>query len=146
MSISVNELERRAGVKPYSIRNILHGKSSKPSAEIVFAIAKEIGCSVEELLSSNFIEGKKQNNPSTLECDNLSVEEILRIYRHCTFDKELYASIEDIVNQYINTNSLIISFWKYIAGVSEIYQYCYENNTKLLDSRYANWWLKRNFK
>src|SRR5438445_761981 len=51
--ISAHALEKQAGLKPSAVQNILHGRSKKPSAEILFAVAKILGCPVDELIDNN---------------------------------------------------------------------------------------------
>jgi|JI7StandDraft_1071085.scaffolds.fasta_scaffold25541_1 transcriptional regulator with XRE-family HTH domain len=135
-NLTVPELERRAGIKPYSLRNIVQGKSTNPSVEIVFAIAKELGYTMEELLSSSI---SHKSNKSEAKNNESSV----RIFNHIKFDKNLLSEIHDfLLNHFQNLDEL--NFYQYISGLSDIYQYCFEQNNMLFDIRYANWWLKRN--
>ncbi|MCA9749951.1 MAG: helix-turn-helix transcriptional regulator, partial [Romboutsia sp.] len=48
--LTVAELERRAGTK-HAVVNIVHGRTINPSAQVTQAIAKQLGCSMEDLLS-----------------------------------------------------------------------------------------------
>ena len=50
-NISVHALEKKAKLKIHSIQNILTGRSKKPSAETLQAIASVLGTTVEKLLS-----------------------------------------------------------------------------------------------
>lgn len=135
-NLTVPELERRAGIKPYSLRNIVQGKSTNPSVEIVFAIARELGYTVEELLSSSV---SQKNNKSGTKNNEHSIS----IFNHIKLDKNLLSEIHDFLfNNFQNLNE--ISFYQYISGLSDIYQYCFEQNNKLFDIRFANWWLKKN--
>ena len=135
-NLTVPELERRAGIKPYSLRNIIQGKSTKPSVEIVFAIAKELGCTVEELLSSSI---SHKNNRNGYKSDEVSVS----VFKHIKFNKNLLLEIHEFLNHKI-LNLGTINFYQYICALSDIYQYCFEQNDKLFDARYATWWIKKN--
>lgn len=48
-NLSILMLEREAGLKNHAVRNILRGKSKRPSADILQAIADVLGCTVKEL-------------------------------------------------------------------------------------------------
>ena len=93
--VSAAELERRIKT-PYVVNNILNGKSKNPSAITTSAIARELNCSIEDLLQKpkahrsdsinkpldykllaetlNFL---KDHNDTA----NLSLEEVLDILR-----------------------------------------------------------------
>ena len=49
-NLTFYELQKKAGLKPHAVQNILRGKSQKPSAELLQAIARELGCTIEDLL------------------------------------------------------------------------------------------------
>ena len=61
LNLSIAGLERKAGLKINVARNIIAGYSKKPSAETLHAIAKALGCSVDNLLSRN---SQNNNNQS----------------------------------------------------------------------------------
>ena len=65
-NISVAELERRAGLR-HAVMNIMHGRSKNPSIRVAQAIAKELGCSMEDLLSEGQVAQvvKPMSVPST---------------------------------------------------------------------------------
>lgn len=46
----VSEIERSAGLKPGTLRNILLGRSKNPTISVVVALAKTLGCTIEELV------------------------------------------------------------------------------------------------
>ena len=60
--ISAAELERRIKT-PYVVTNILNGKSKNPSAVTTLAIARELECSVDELVSGETVQTDKVNLP-----------------------------------------------------------------------------------
>ena len=49
-NLSAHALERRAGLKPSAIQNILHGRSKRPGIDVIYAIAQELNCSVDDLM------------------------------------------------------------------------------------------------
>lgn len=60
--ISIRELERRSGLMPTSIINILSDRSKNPKASSLVAIAKVIGCSVDELVAEPVFSDEKEVN------------------------------------------------------------------------------------
>src|SRR3989442_5684733 len=63
-NMSVLELERMAGLKGHGVRNIVRGKSKKPSAQSLDAIGDMLGCTVKELLTLNDIFPEDENMPT----------------------------------------------------------------------------------
>lgn len=51
-NLSIAELERRIGLR-HAVVNILHGRSKNPSIHLAHAIAKELGFSVESMLTES---------------------------------------------------------------------------------------------
>ena len=48
--LSANALEKKANLKPSAVQNILQGKSKRPAALLLQAIAKELHCTTADLL------------------------------------------------------------------------------------------------
>lgn len=53
-NMSVTALERQAGVKPLLFRNLINGRSKNPSISTLIALARQIGCKIEDLLGEEF--------------------------------------------------------------------------------------------
>src|SRR5476651_370756 len=52
-NLTLSTLEREAGLTTHFVQSILRGKSKKPSAESLQAIADVLGCTVKDLLDKN---------------------------------------------------------------------------------------------
>ena len=52
-NLSIAKLERRAGLKIHSVRNILKERIKKPSAQTLQAIAQALECSIIDLMSDS---------------------------------------------------------------------------------------------
>ncbi len=50
LDISAHGLEKKAGLRPSAVQNILYGRSKNPSIFIVQAIAQALDCSVADLI------------------------------------------------------------------------------------------------
>lgn len=119
-NMTAAELERRTGI-PHAVVNILHGRSKNPSIKTARAIAKELGCSVEELLAED-----------------------LNIKKNSTWNQELYAKVCDVVLSQIQILQLqptpkIVGMW-----LEEVYAYSIESPELTVDQRFVNWLLERN--
>lgn len=123
-NMTAAELERRTGI-PHAVVNILHGRSKNPSIKTAQAIAKELGCSVEELLAEDF----------RLHQDNTKKQDI--------WNAQLYATVFQIVNDQIQKLKLqpspeIVGEW-----LTEVYKYSLSSPDLSVDQRFVQWLLER---
>jgi transcriptional regulator with XRE-family HTH domain len=123
--ISVHSLEKRAGLKPSAIQNILRGKSKRPAAELLFAIAKELDCSVEQLIQEekNFLtpqaEVAKQWHP------------------------DLFKDSLEKVQLNLSHMGLDLSKDEVLKIVDEVYLYSIKGSCTEADSRFVDWLINR---
>lgn len=124
-NVSISELERRAGLKPSTIRNIIHGRSKNPAMDTVSQIAKTFGCSVESLLGSEPTEEK--NNLKKIKVDNYKLFEDILIF----------------INKLFKQDNTTIEYEKFCNIVSEVYKYSIEHNGESLNHGFAEWLYNR---
>ena len=91
--VSPHALEKQAGLKRSAVQNILYGKSKKPSAEILGAITKILGCSINDLLD-------QQNVANAAEIHHLAPSEP----DTSELDTALYAKAVQTANKLFKTN------------------------------------------
>jgi len=74
--LSMKGLERKAGVKVNTVRNILRGQSKRPSGETLQALAKILGCTIFDLLRD------PQESPETRQTDRAEtgLQKMIRHY------------------------------------------------------------------
>jgi len=123
--ISAHRLEQEAGLKRSAVQNILHGRSRKPSAEILHAIAKILGCSITDLLgdpSSTISWGSKK---ATVVDETLN----FRLYDEAV--KRTY--------NVLKKEEQLPSKQKTLEFINEIYQYSIDNKIDAIDMRFASW-------
>ena len=126
-NMTAAELERRTGI-PHAVINILHGRSKNPSIRTAQAIAKELGCSVEELFS----EPKEKTF-----CNNKT---------NTSWNAELYhlaftAVCEHIKNQDVAPTPNLVS-----ECITEVYMYTLDSPQKTVDQRFVQWLIQKTFK
>lgn len=112
------ELEKKAGLKPSAVSNILYNRSKNPSIDTLKAIAKALNCNFGALIED-------------------SNEQNLGI------DPKLALSSLNILVEEIN-KSQIISYGEvgaddFFKWVLEVYRYSKKNDLQEADSRYAKW-------
>ena len=141
--LSVHALEKKAGLKRSAVQNILHGRSKKPSAEILFAIAKVFQCSIRELIDKNSPPIKYDASGA-----HLSTESQLSypVNSNNAINIELYVKAakmaEKIFKKYPYESYSEADVLKYIL---EIYQYAFNSHHDTIDPYFAEWLFKKYF-
>lgn len=129
--VSAHALEKQAGLRRSAVQNILYGKSKKPSAEILGAITKILGCSINELLG-------QQDNPQ------LKSHYLLESAADSSvLDTQLYAQAVQVANQIFQTNHIILSKQDALNYINEIYQYALNSPQQDIDMTFAEWLAKK---
>ncbi|HSX20036.1 MAG TPA: helix-turn-helix transcriptional regulator [Gammaproteobacteria bacterium] len=120
-NMTAAELERRTGI-PHAVVNILHGRSKNPSIKTAQAIAKELGCSVEELLSEGTETAPKQNH---------------------VWDQRLYTDTFNTLCKQIQELKLQPSAEQVAQWLTDAYNYALGNKDRNVDIRFIQWLLER---
>lgn len=141
--LSVHALEKKAGLKRSAIQNILHGRSKKPSAEILFAISKVFGCSMRELLDKNSpsvrYHGSTPRLPATPSVTPSPHNEL-------PIDIELYVKAAKTAEKVFKQYSTRYNETAALTYILEIYQYSSKNHHENIDSCFAEWLFKKTFR
>lgn len=122
-NLSVHALEKKSGLKPGAIQNILQGKSKKPSADLIFSIAQQLGCSVEELLQTNLAVPSKTQRKKWI--------------------PSLYMDALKVVNSILSDRELQFSKEALLNLVDETYLYSLEGNFDKADQKFAEWLISK---
>lgn len=127
--MSICELERRAGLKQSTVQNILLGRSKNPGVETIYVLAKELGCSIEELLSSkDEIEQRSQ-----------------RLAANLPWKGKIFIKAAQFVDHFIRSHSENVSLEKALMCINEIYAYSLREKTDdNIDEKFAEWITERN--
>jgi transcriptional regulator with XRE-family HTH domain len=127
-NISAYAVERRAGLKPSVLQNILQGRSKRPGIDVVAAIAKELGCSIE------FLIGEKNPSPVTLK----TAEGIFPL-----FDLQLLEAISTTIFSILKKQRTTIRFPLFCAALEESYQYMAKLPEPKIDYNFIVWLVER---
>ena len=128
-SISIATLGKEPALK-YAIRNILTGKSRKPNAEVLQAIAVILNCTIEELLTDQ--ELFKENTPSQPKED----------IRNRDFQNpKLFLEVVNLVNAKVAQHKKAPTIQQVLTSIEEIYLYSMEKNPEKVDQDFADWFI-----
>lgn len=127
-NISVQGLEKKAGLKINAVRNILTGHSKKPSAENLLAVAKALNCSISELLE----EERPESKEAQLKDMEFSNHKLLR-------------EITQYVIHYYEEKNAKLGTYTFISTIQDIYTYSCDNNNEHFDEKFALWLLAKHF-
>lgn len=129
-NLSILMLEREAGLKNHAVRNILRGKSKRPSADILQAIADVLGCTVKELLE----------NQDAFQ-DDLSDAQSERLNESFCYP-ELYFDTVKFVNNLLQQKKSKATFQQAITCFEEIYFHSAQKDSSKVDEKFAEWWVE----
>lgn len=119
-NMTAAELERRTGI-PHAVVNILHGRSKNPSIKTAQAIAKELGCSVEELLSDETTPRKNES----------------------AWNPGLYSAVFNAVYKEMLSLNLRPTPEQVGDWLTEVYKYTMGSKEQEVDLRFVQWTLQR---
>ncbi len=126
--LSVHALEKMAGLNIHAVRNILSGRSKKPSAELISAIANALQCSTDDLLGKkdnlDFSNAKFSSFCSDSQINSIQNSKILLEILNFIFKNNL----EKVSN---------ISFYDVFSCVEEIYIYSTHKNKGVFSKSFA---------
>lgn len=130
--LSVHALEKQAGLKRSAVQNILHGRSKKPSAQILQAVAKILGCDINELLSTHSATHASFTNSAIASAEQ-------------TFNARLYTEAAQVAGDILQQAMAIPSTSQALFYIQEIYQYSVETNKTHIDNDFALWLANKTF-
>lgn len=126
-NLSIASLEREAGVSAHSVQNILRGKSKKPNAEIVQALADVLGCTVRDLLKKDDL-FREENADSPKERLNNTLDY-----------PDLLLEIVGWVNNKGRQENKRLTIKQTMTCIEEIYLYSLEKDPTKMDQDFAEW-------
>ena len=131
-NLSLSELEKEAGLKRNTVQNIMRGRSKRPSADILQAVADVLGCGVKELLAqqeSSYEENLTQSNTKLLSHE----------YEH----PELFSEIVNFVNHALKNKENKLTIEQFMSCVQEIYLHSLQKDPNHMDEEFAQWCIDR---
>jgi transcriptional regulator with XRE-family HTH domain len=120
---TVSLAEKLAGLQKNAIRNILNGNSLNPSIETCAAIAKVLGCSLDELIGNHlYVEPANNNSEIDQEC---------RL--------ALFKEITNMLTDYVEKKRYDIKLFKVQQLVKESYLFALNKKGGKADQGFIEW-------
>lgn len=132
LGISANALEKRAGLKPSAVQNILQGKSKRPTALLLQAIANELNCSITDLLSENPFSSSEIKKENETQQSN-------------EWNSKLYVDAIKIVEELLSQRNIQTTKDVVLKYADEVYRYSADGGLSQLDRRFAAWLIDQYF-
>lgn len=128
VGISVHALEKKAGLKRSAVQNILQGRSKNPSAQILHAVSKILGCNINELLNDS--------EAALRISDKTSHQEVSTEH---AFNIKLYAEAANTASDVFTKLSADLNATLSLRYIKEIYQYTVDSQLSHIDKNFATW-------
>jgi len=129
-NISMNALGKESGVKDQTIRNILAGRSRRPHAEVLHALACLLDCTIEELLIDQELFQENDSSQSKEEVRN-------RPYQN----PKLLIDIVNFVNEKVGHNNKPPTVHQILTSIEEIYLHSLQKDSQTIDQEFADWFI-----
>jgi len=129
-NLTVSALEKKAGLKNYTVRNIMRGKSRNPNFEMMQAICNVLGCSIQDLI---------EKDQHFIEVDEEGVEHLAE---EISFDNQaLLLNCVETVNSILEKNKQVLTVRQVMTCIEEIYLHSHKQNLNTADSSFAKWFI-----
>lgn len=122
--INIHAVEKKAGLKTGSLRNIIIGRSVNPGIFTILAACKALDCSLSDILEDN-----PSHKPDTR--------------KNILWIKKLYEKILQEVSDSFKNSEPAVTLEKIQTYADEIYVYSFNHNNGNFDKNFAQWLLKR---
>ena len=129
LNLTPASCEKKAGLRPSSLQNILQGRSRNPTVALLLQTAKTLGCSLSDLLG----DGPDQSKSPTFEAED-------------TWLPELYQEAVRAVLDACQTQDLKPSRAALLKAIDDTYTYCVRYKKTSLDPHFADWSLNHAMK
>jgi transcriptional regulator with XRE-family HTH domain len=124
-------LEKEAGLTPHAALNIVRGKSKRPSAQNLQAIANVLGCTIPDLLENHDMFQEDE--------EAIPTDELLTM----TYKKpELFQEVLTAVNNKITHDKLSFTTQQVFNCVQEVYLHALQKKLDAADTVFLDWFLK----
>ncbi len=126
---NVRFFERKNGLTPGTINNIINGTSSNPTAETLNTLANAFECSIDDLLNRNTNQTSSNNNSAAL--------------KSSVWKSDLYIEISKELAKEIEKGQIKINADKALKIIQEVYSYLIKKNKTSVDESLIGWVLDK---
>lgn len=128
IGISAHALEKQAGLKRSAVQNILHGRSRKPSAQILLAVTKILGCDINDLLG----------HPGE-EFEDTTLANQSEMLQDAAVNTHLFAEAAQVANEIVQSFGINPTAPQLLKFINEIYNYSLRSQKPIIDRNFAEW-------
>ena len=128
-NLSISKLERLAGLRIHSVRNILKGRIKKPSAQTLQAIAQALECSIIDLMSET------SSEIGVFDCQ-ISLKNKPILYLD---DPGLLLECCKVVMARIMESHTNLTVEDSLQIIKKVYLYSSRGEPKKVDLKFVNW-------
>jgi transcriptional regulator with XRE-family HTH domain len=129
---NISALEKKAGIKVGTLRNIFQGKSNNPSAETLLAIANTLECSVDELLGRDEYSKKQAGNPIA----TIAPSAVENDYE---WNPELFEKANTTIRELLSSRKVKITSEQAFFLVKESYLFSIKKGKSGIDQDFVEW-------
>lgn len=129
-NLSILTLEREAGLKTHAVRNILRGRSKRPAADILQAVADVLGCTVKDLLQ----------NQEIFQEEDLAESNDERLHTAYAYPS-LYMETVQFVNEVLHQKGQQATVQQALTCFEEIYFNSAQKDPSKVDKEFGEWWI-----
>lgn len=122
-------MKKKAGLAHHAVRNIVRGRSLKPNAETLNAIARALGCTVEDLLEKEM--------PQEKGLFEHNKENIVTPFKH----PELFRETVDFVITFLEHSKHDLTLEQVLNCLKVIYQGSLEKTPIRINEQYTTFWM-----
>lgn len=133
-NMSINALERIAGLKTNAVHNILKGASRNPKKETLVAIATTFECSVKDLIEGDL---EEETSSSCLH------PKIAPTESNIPWDPDLYLKIITALTVILSEKLFAPSTKKIHSLIWEVYLYSLSHEERKVDPRFIEWLINK---
>jgi transcriptional regulator with XRE-family HTH domain len=131
--LSAYALEKRAGLKPSVVHNILQGRSKNPAISTLHSVAKALNCTVSDLI------GEEAPSLSLPQQDSVSSP----IFIH---NNELYINCLAYLCSFLKKRKIFLDRDQVLNYVNEIYAFSLKKGSNRVDAHFVEWIVEKNMK
>lgn len=129
--LSTAAFEKKAGLKPGAVNNILYGRSKNPTISIIQSIASAFECRISDLIDDDFSSAGDEKLNNFLSSDTTP------------WNQELYIQSFEYAVTLIRSMNISCSKTKLLDCVEEIYRYSNKGQSATVDKRFSEWLIEK---
>lgn len=126
--LSVAGMERNAGLRVNVIRNVLRGQSKRPTTQTLQALAKLMGCEIQDLLSED-----GDHSTSSIQ---MASETVIK-------KPEILKKVLDVALEVCDKTDITLTMKQLSSILDEVYSYTIKKSPPEVDADFVKWYISK---